>query len=183
MDNVFVEPLGKALQIDIGRIKNFAKISKRARVDESIGMGHIKKPFLLHEKANIEHVFIEDRGFNVSVSNGARPYLFCLFYDHLRRYLVAIDVLWRGLGDLPVLAELALEIASGGGQGIGGGTREDMEKRFLLNRVWMKSTGIPVDQAEIFSVPVFPHPANPSFTPGNTASMRAELTLDFSSTQ
>jgi len=58
-----------------------------------------------------------------------------------------------------------------------------MEERFLFNWVWMNGTGISIDQAVIFPVPVFPHPANASLPFGHTAAVRAQFTLDFSSLQ
>jgi hypothetical protein len=56
-----------------------------------------------------------------------------------------------------------------------------MEEGFLFNRVWMNCTRIPIDQAVIFPIPVFPHPANPPFSLGYTTTVRAQFTLDFSS--
>ena len=58
-----------------------------------------------------------------------------------------------------------------------------MEERFLFNWVWMNGTGISINQTVIFSIPVFPHPANPSLSLGNAAAVRAQFTLDFSSLQ
>jgi hypothetical protein len=58
-----------------------------------------------------------------------------------------------------------------------------MEKRLLLNGVQMNCAGVSIDQAVIFSIPVLTHPAKTSFPLGNMAPLRAQFTLDFSSTQ
>jgi hypothetical protein len=58
-----------------------------------------------------------------------------------------------------------------------------MGERFFLNRIKMNRTRNSIHQAVIFSIPVFPHPANPSFPLSHTASVRAQFTLNLSSLQ
>ena len=47
----------------------------------------------------------------------------------------------------------------------------------------MNCTGVPIDQAVIFPIPVFTNPANASFSLCHAAAVRAQFTLDFSSPQ
>jgi hypothetical protein len=47
-----------------------------------------------------------------------------------------------------------------------------MKERLFLNRVEMYRTGIPIDQAIIFSIAIFPYPADPSLSLGNAATVR-----------
>jgi hypothetical protein len=56
-----------------------------------------------------------------------------------------------------------------------------MEEGFFLNGVQMDSTWIPIDQAVIFPISIFPYPAKTSSPFGDTATMRAKFALDFSS--
>jgi hypothetical protein len=58
-----------------------------------------------------------------------------------------------------------------------------MGERFFLNRIEMNCTGISVDQAVIFPIPVFPHSADPSFPLGHATPVRAQFALNFSSFQ
>jgi hypothetical protein len=58
-----------------------------------------------------------------------------------------------------------------------------MGERFFLNRIEMNRTGISIDEAVIFPVPVFPHPANTSFPFSHAASVRAQFALNLSSLQ
>jgi hypothetical protein len=55
-----------------------------------------------------------------------------------------------------------------------------MEEGLLFYRVWMNRTRIPVDQAVIFPIPVFPHSANAPLSLSYAATVRAQFTLDFS---
>jgi hypothetical protein len=45
----------------------------------------------------------------------------------------------------------------------------------------MEGTGIPVNQAVIFSIPILTNSASAPLSLGNTAKMRAQFALDFSS--
>jgi hypothetical protein len=56
-----------------------------------------------------------------------------------------------------------------------------VEEGFLFDWVWMNRTRISIDQAVISPIPVFPHPANAPFSLGDTTTVRAQFTLDFSS--
>jgi hypothetical protein len=80
-------------------------------------MSHIEEPRLLGELANIQHIFIKDGGLYIRVGNGVRSYLFGLFYDLLRWDIMVKNIFGRGLGDLPILTEFALEITPCRGDG------------------------------------------------------------------
>jgi len=58
-----------------------------------------------------------------------------------------------------------------------------MEKGFSLNSVQINDTGIPIDQTVTFPIPIFTHPAKPSFPLGNMTPPGAEFTLDFAASQ
>jgi len=55
-----------------------------------------------------------------------------------------------------------------------------MEEGLLLDGVGMDGAGISIDQAIIFAVPIFSHPANASLPSGDPASMGTELAPDLS---
>jgi len=105
-------------------------------------VSHIEKACLLGQGAGIYHVFIKNRRFYVGVSNGMGSILFGLLYHQFRRDVIAVDVLRKGLRDLPVLAEFTLQIASCccEGKGVVAGRRG---RRLLLDRVEMNAQGFP----------------------------------------
>jgi hypothetical protein len=58
-----------------------------------------------------------------------------------------------------------------------------MGERFFLNRIEMNRTWNSINEAVIFPVAVFPHPANTSFPFSHAASVRAQFALNLSSLQ
>jgi hypothetical protein len=50
------------------------------------------------------------------------------------------------LGDLPILTELAVEIAPCRGEGEGAAGRKDVEERLFLHGVHMKGAGVAIDE-------------------------------------
>ncbi len=76
----------------------------------------------------------------------------------------------------------AAEVASDRRDGIGLRPRMEMEKRFLLYRVYMLCDDSAIDQAVKGPVPVFPHPAQPPFAGGDYTPMAAETAFYLSVT-
>jgi hypothetical protein len=54
-----------------------------------------------------------------------------------------------------------------------------MRKRFLFDRIQMNGAWVPIDKAVVFSIPVLSHFASASFPFWDTASLGAQLTLNF----
>jgi hypothetical protein len=84
------------------------------------------------------------------------------------------------LRDLPVLAEAALEIASGGSDGVRGATREKMIKRFFFDGVDVLCDEFPVRMGEQHPSPVFPDAANAALTLGDQTIVIAQIARDLS---
>src|SRR5208282_788150 len=59
------------------------------------------------------------------------------------------------LGDVPVLAELAVDVAAGRGDGEGGCAGQVVEERLLLNRIDMGGADAGVDEGVVRSLAVF----------------------------
>ena len=74
------------------------------------------------------------------------------------------------MGNLPILTEFAMQIASGRGDGKRAGGREKMIERFFLHRIHVNGTGIAVDQGMINPLPILPDLTIPS-------QARADLAL------
>jgi len=96
----------------------------------------------------------------------------------VRREPVVEGIVRPGLGNLPVLAELAAEVAAGGGQRKGKGARQNMVEGFLLDGVDMHGTGISVDQGIVATVIVLPHAAGTTLAFFHLTMVRTEFTAN-----
>ena len=90
-----------------------------------------------------------------------------------------LDLFGPALGNFPILAETAAEVAAGRGQGIGLAAGMVMEQRFFFDRVDMHGARLAVNQGIINAVTVFTHAAAAPFQVGHLAFMGAEPALDF----
>ena len=178
--HVTIEVFREALEIDVGGIHDLAEISQWLRIDEAVRVTDIEQPCLLCEKSDVQHIFIEDRGLHIGIGNGSSTHFLGLAHHELGRDVVAVYLLRRGLRDLPVLTEFALQVASCGGQGKRSCGRQNVKERFLLNGIEMNRAGVSVDQAVVFSISVFTDPAEPPLSLRHTAMSRAEGALDVS---
>ena len=93
--------------------------------------------------------------------------------------LARVEVLLaRHLGDLPVLAPSALEVAAHGGNGVGSAAGVEVEQRLLLDRVLMARDGLPVNQCLKRALPVLSDVANAPLPVGNNTTVRAQVTAN-----
>ena len=110
---------------------------------------------------------------------GAAPIIDELWTDgigHLRFGLIkALGQMRFGpLGNLPVLAESAAQIAAHSGNRIGNGPRIEVKQRLLLNRVHLPHHELVVDQGIELPRMVVAHTAGPTRTLVDTAVVRAQ---------
>ena len=83
------------------------------------------------------------------------------------------------LRDIPVLAELAVDVASGGGDGEGGGSGEVVEERLLLNGINVGGADAGVDKRIEGAGAIFAHAAMAALSIVDDACARTELAPDF----
>ena len=83
-----------------------------------------------------------------------------------------------GLADVPVLAELAGQVAAGGAEGKYAGTGIEIVERFLLDWVNMDAAGFAVYQGIQFSVEIDPHPALSPFAFIETAAVMTQTAFN-----
>ena len=142
-----VEVLGKGLQVNISGGHQGRKFPKRLLVDVAAGVHRVFNAELTGQLRSIVHVLVKDGGFGVSVGNGPAFIEERLPHHVLRAEIVIVRLFGPGLGYLPVLAEFAAQHASGGCDGKGGRSGQDVKEGFFLNRVDCDGAGLPVDQA------------------------------------
>jgi hypothetical protein len=99
--------------------------------------------------------------------------------DALWRSEIAGNLLWARLGDLPVLAELAVDVASGGGDGEGYGSRQIVEERLLLNGINMSGAETRVDKRIESAAAILAYAARASFSVVHDACTGTEPAPDF----
>jgi hypothetical protein len=101
-----------------------------------------------------------------------------------------IDILGPELGNTPILAKAAFEVASGGGQRKGAGAGKVMKKRFFLDGIGIKKrffldgigierTGLGINQGVILPSAVLLVAACPPFSVGYFTFFRADTAFDF----
>jgi hypothetical protein len=147
--------------------------------ERSLGVDDIQKAFFFRHCTHIHHVLIENRRLPIGIGNRAGTHLLRFYYDPLWRSIVVIYFLWGGLRDLPILTELAVEIAARCRDQQGSGSWQDMRKRFLFDWIQMSGAWVSIHEAIVFSIPVFSDSARASFPFRDAASLGAQLTLDF----
>jgi len=92
--------------------------------------------------------------------------------------IVVIRLLWRILGDGPVLAEFTLQITTRSSDGKGSRSGKDMEKGLLLYGIGMDGTGKAVDHGIEFSPSILPRLTLSPLSRPKDASPGTELTLN-----
>jgi hypothetical protein len=127
---------------------------------------------------DLDHILDKNGGFHIGGGNRGAAVFLGQGSDPLRRKIEIEGLLRRGLGDLPVLAELAMEVAAGSSDGEGTAGRQDMKKGLLLNRIQMDGTGVAIDQAVINPLAVFPNPALAPVSRGDPAESGTEGALN-----
>jgi hypothetical protein len=106
----------------------------------------LEDPMLAGPSAYVQHVFDEDGRLHVGGGDGLTLVLDSMLDHRLGRHLVVMGVVGPRLGDLPILTELAVEIAPCRGEGEGAAGRKDVEERLFLHGVHMKGAGVAIDE-------------------------------------
>jgi hypothetical protein len=93
------------------------------------------------------------------------------------RKVVIIDLLWRCLGYVVILAVQTVEVTTRTGQRETCGAWMKMIKRFLLYRIDGQGTGLAIDLADELAAVIPSTAADTRLAVGNTTVVRTELTL------
>ena len=111
------------------------------------------------------------------MGNGAAAVILGRGHHFFRGQVEVVGLFRPGLGDFPILAELAVQVAAGGGDGKRLAPGQDVEEGFFFNGVQVDGAGVAVHQAVIFALPVLPDAAFPPVSGQNLAVPGAELAL------
>jgi hypothetical protein len=80
-------------------------------------MVDVEDPFLLGQSGGVEHIFKKDGRLYISIGKGSGAGFFGKFYHLIGGHFEIVSLIRSDLGDLPVLAELAMKIAPRRGNG------------------------------------------------------------------
>jgi len=127
--------------------------------------------------SGIEHVFIKNNRIGIGIGNTPAVLSQGFAYDFFRWIIIVMGLIRRPLGDLPVLAELAVKVTAGRGQGESGGVRDHVKQRFFFDGIDMDGTRVAIDESLETSVKIEADTAVATLTVLKPASSGAQLTF------
>ncbi len=170
--------VSKALEIDTGGLEMGAEFFKWLGVDVAGGMADVDKarrpwrawrsPACIRRRPWVPHRCGRCWGSSCPGRPGRWP----------RGPDQIISLLGPGLGNFPVLAEFAVQVTAGGGDGIGAGAGENVKERLLFDGIDMHGGGVAIGQGDIFAALVFPDAAFPPVAVHDFALPGAEIATD-----
>ena len=165
-------------KIDICRVDVGRDLEQGFLIDVTGGDPNIQKFLFMGEACGVIRVFIKDDRVRIRVGNAFRSRKDCLADDFLRRKIIVMRFLRRALRNLPVLAELAMQVASGGGDRERSRLRQDVEQRFFLDWINVDRARVAVNEGLQFSVEMNAHAAVAALAVGQAAGSRAQLAFN-----
>jgi len=133
----------------------------------------------LGEPGRVVGVLVVDDRLGVGVCDG-RAVVLLGELEEFRWGAVGGGCIFRiGLGNFPVLAVFAVEVAADSGDRKDRSAREEVEQGFFLDGIYVDSAGIAVDDGFELSIEIDPDPAFTALAGGDDALFWAKLALDF----
>ncbi len=111
--HVAVVLLREALEIDVGRVQVLTEFPEGRRLDEAVGVIDVPEAASVRELRAVQHVLVEDRRLRIGIRDRRTAAPDGGLHELFRWEVVIGQLLGTRLGDVPVLAELAVEVAAG----------------------------------------------------------------------
>ena len=121
---IFVKTLCKTFEVDVGGIHVAKELDPRLRRDIARAYRHRLNSPLAAGLRHVHRIFKKDHGIVVGKGDGSAAASHCRFCNRRGRGHVLNTIKISGLGDVPVLAELACQIAAGSTEGQDRRTRQ-----------------------------------------------------------
>ncbi len=173
-----VELLGERLQIDIGGVHFRIELAPRFGVDVPRRHGHGLEAARVARVRRVERVLGEDHRIVVRERHARAAGRQRGLRNRVGTRLVHQPVHFGGLGDVPVLAELAGQVAAGGAEGKDGRARMEVVERLLLDRIDAESRGAAIGREDHRLAFAFAHKAQTALAVVQPAVTRAQVALD-----
>jgi hypothetical protein len=97
----------------------------------------------------------------------------------MRREIEVIDLFGSDLRDFPILTKPAVHVTPGRGQGKSIGPGQEMEERFLLDRIDVTAADFPVDESVVSPADIFSDSAVAAFPIPEPAFPGTDFAFDF----
>ena len=169
--------LGETFEVDVDGIHGVEQFRARAGFDITSGDADGLDPPRAARVRGIDGVLQEDHGIVVGERHTRAAEPLRGLRDLLGAGLVCQGVDVAGLGDVPVLAELARQVASRGPEAEHGGTGQEVVEWLLLDRVDAVAAGPAVGGTDDRIVLPGPHEAQAALSLVQPAGSRADVTL------
>ena len=134
---LLVEALGERLEIDIGGVHRGEELWSRKLADVARGHRDSLQPDFPAGSRNIDRIFEKDHRIVVGERHRAGARRASGLGDSLRRSLLLQPIQVAGLRDIPVLTELAGEIATGSAEGQNSRAGQEMVQGLLFD--WIEA--------------------------------------------
>ncbi len=172
-----IEAVGERLEVDVGGVHRLEELDARFRVDVTGRDGDRLDAPVAAGRRNVDGILEEDDRVVVGVGDAAAAELGGDLGQALGARAVGQRVHFAGLAHVPVLAELAGEVAAGGAEGQHAGARVEMIERLLLDRVHAEARRAPVGDELDLVVEPLAHVAQAALAVAQAAVARADVAL------
>ena len=172
-----VEILGEGLEVHVGRVHVLVKLAPWLVAHVACGDRHGFNAEFAAGLGDINRILHEDRRIVIGISHAAAIEFLGRARDGLGRSLIHQRVEFARFADVPVLAELARQVAAGGAEGKDRGAGEKMIERFLLDRVHAIAAGAAIGGQHNLTVMVAAHEAQATLAFVQLAVTRAHVAL------
>src|ERR1017187_6259273 len=176
--HLFVVLLGEALEVDLDGVHAGAQLFQRLFLDIAAADDHASHPRGAVGRRRIQDVFAEDHRFAVGIGDGGTLILAGQTRQVLRRNEAAVHLFRTDLGDVPVLAHFAIDIAARRSHRECHAAREEMEQGLLFDGIGMGRADARIYQRVVRAATVFAHAAIAAFAVVDHALAGAKLALD-----
>src|SRR5262245_46767490 len=174
----FIEFLGKTLKIDICRVHHCKQLFAGVGCDVAGRHGNGLEAGVAAGGCDIDRVLEEDHRVVVGEGNRSRSHLLRGSRDCFRRGPSLKSIELGCFGNVPVLAELTCEVATGGPKREHRSARQKVVERLLLDWVDAETRGSPVGCYNDRIIEAGTHKAQTALAFPQLAKARAKVTLD-----
>ena len=173
-----VKILGEALEVDVRGVHRAEELLAGFRRDIAGGHRHRLETGIAAGVRDIDRIFEKDHGVVVSEGDRARAHRLRGSRNFRRRGLVLKAIELGRLRDVPVLAELAGEIAAGGAEGQHRRAGQKVIERLLLDGIDAKTRRPSVGGQDDLIAFAGAHETQPALAFAQLAKARADITLN-----
>ena len=175
---LLVEAVGEGLEVDVGRVHAGEQLATRLGADVAVGHRHRLEASGPAGLGHVDGILGEDHRVVVGEGHAAAAPGQRLLGDAVAGGLVAEPILLGGLGDVPVLAEAAAQVAAGGAEGEDAGAGVEVGQRLLLDGIDAEAAGAsPGGEHQLVTYPLA-HEAEGPLPIVEAAGARAEVALE-----